>query len=226
MHAIFCSQPHQAYRVGYALIDKMHSARARLITVLVNSVVKDFSPLRIHRCCANKHPDFRWSNCYILPPQWPHRLSVGLHEKSAKQILCLLSFLWLNGPNRRVSKLPQPFSSASRTGMMSSKEATKLIKSPPSFQEQLSAGGETWCNHLYTVCESTLHREISEERPPDAWGLWRWEEEVGGGGAAGEGLEAAAANVYHITHTCTCTMLQTHFPRQLWWAKAIHAENC
>lgn len=52
----------------------------------------------------------------------------------------------------------------------------------------------------------------------------RFEEEAAGSlwfrevvvvvGADGEGLEAAAAaaNVYHITHTCTRTMLLTHFP--------------
>ena len=81
---------------------------------------------------------------------------------------------------QKSKQTPTALSSASQTRMMSSKEATKLIKSPPSFQERVTAGGETWCNHLYTVCESTLHREILLVKPPDAWGLWRWEEGVGG----------------------------------------------
>lgn len=87
-----------------------------------------------------------------------------------------------------------------------------------SCQEKPSAGGETWCNQLYTVCVclcvSPSCTVRSKEKLPEAWGLEKW-----GGGPVGWRLEAAA-NIYHIMHTHNVT---DTFPRT---AMMSQADSC
>lgn len=90
------------------------------------------------------------------------------------------------------------------------KRCCQINQISSSFQEKPDAGGDTWCNHLYTVC-APVWVHFAPWRPsflPEAWGL---ESSYVCVCVCVERL-GATANVYHITHTCSRTMLPTHYP--------------
>lgn len=135
---------------------------------------------------------------------------MGLHEKPAIQILIPAFISAVKRTKQKSKHTPTALSSASQTWMISSKDGAKLIKSPFRRSPVL---GEKPDVITYTQCVCTCVSALCTVRfEGEAAGSLRFGEVRG---AVGERLEAAAANVYHITHTCTHTMLLTHFPRQL-----------